>query len=158
MKDLADELQELAGKFDSWTDDEAREQVKIFIEKAIEFTKSRRKMMKYYSPTRQRIVRLQLIDMDNQIAQLRQRFRIFEDECEKEKTKDAEEKIKDAEVSQLIEQGMEATEQIYIELKNNLPEKFEEFRQTVIEPMPPELKQEFYDRVAAREAEMKKDE
>lgn len=151
MKDLADELQELADKFDSLADDdEIREQVKVFIEKAIAFRNSRQKMMKYYSPTKQRILRLQLIDIDNQIAQLRQHFRLFEDECE-------EEKRKDAEVSHILEQGMETTEQIYIELKNNLPEKFEEFRQTVIEPMPPELKQEFYDRVAAREAEMMKE-
>lgn len=150
MKDLADELEKLADKFDSSADDdEAREQVKIFIEKAIEFRNSQQKKMKYYSPARQRISRLQLIDIDNQIAQLRQHFRLFEDECE-------EEKRKDAEISQILEQSIETTEQIYIELKNNLPEKFEEFRQTVIEPMPPELKKEFYARVAAREAEMEK--
>jgi hypothetical protein len=148
MKDLADELEELASNFNSWTDDEARENVKIFIERAIELRNRQQKMMKYYSPTKQRIVRLQLVDMDNQIAQLRQHFRLFEDECEKEKSKEAE-------VSELLEQGMETAEQIYIELKNNLPEKSEEFRQSVIEPMPPELKQEFYDRVAAREADTK---
>lgn len=153
MKDLADELDELAEKFGELDDDdEARELVKIFIERAIELRNREQKKMKYYSPTRKRIARLQLIDLENQIAQLRQHFRLFEDECEKEKEKDAE-------ISRLCEQGLETMQQIYIELKNNLnTEKFEEFVQTVIEPMPHEFRQEFMEGVAKREAEMKKSE
>lgn len=66
------------------------------------------------------------------------------------------EKRKESEISAHINRGMEAVENLFIHFKNNVPHRFKEFEKIVIQGMTPEEVEEFYDRVAIREAEMKK--
>ena|SRR5215213_1479971 len=62
----------------------------------------------------------------------------------------------DDKISQAINHGLEATEVLYIEIKNKVPHLFEEFKKIVIQDMTPDEEQEFYDRVVVHEAAMKK--
>lgn len=64
------------------------------------------------------------------------------------------EKRRDDEVSNLIDQGFENMIELFIIMRRDVPHKFEEFKQAVTKDLPPELEQEFYDRVAIREAEI----
>lgn len=62
------------------------------------------------------------------------------------------EKHREDEIEQTIGRGMEAVENLFIIMKHQIPHLFEKFKQTVMQDMTEEEKQEFYDRIAILEA------
>ena len=63
-----------------------------------------------------------------------------------------EESRKNAEISKLLDEGMENIEKLYIIIKHQIPHLFEEFKKTVFESFTPEMEQEFHERIAHLEA------
>lgn len=122
-----------------------------YVRMATEFCARERKKLKYFSPTKQRIKRLQLIDIENKVEQIKQRLHFHEEQYEAEKQQNAE-------LDRLLDEGMEASAKIYVEFKYNLPDKLEEFEKTVLEPLTPDLREEFFALVARFEAERKEKE
>ncbi|CAN5318520.1 hypothetical protein BH10ACI1_BH10ACI1_17230 [soil metagenome] len=66
------------------------------------------------------------------------------------------EKQRKANISDSIERGMKSIVELFIIMRREKPRLFKKFKKIVIQDMTPEEEQDFYDRVAIREAEIAK--
>jgi chromosome segregation ATPase len=152
MKDLADEIQALADRINNPenSDEEVLEICATMVEKLTEFRNRLAKKMKYSSPTKQRILRLQVIDIENQIEQYKQKIKTFREACEKEARTIAEQ---GEELDELFEQTDLQVAKMYIIAKHQMPKDFfDGLHASIVDNLTPELVQEFYERVAHLEA------
>lgn len=149
MKELADELNELVAKIENSADNNDEEDIEnfnLFLEKTIELRNRLEKKMKYSSPTKKRILRLQIIDLDNRIAQYKHGFKDFKGKCEEEKQVKAKKK---AELDKLFDEADLKVAKMYIIAKYQAPKSFfNGLHHSIVDNLPPELVKEFYERVA----------
>lgn len=149
MKELAREIVDLAIKLQDLTDDDNDEQdiknFNLFLEKSLEFRNLLEKKMKYSSPTKKQILRLQVIHLDNEIAQMKQKFKGFVEICEKQARIKAKYEKK---LDKFLEQGESEMAKLYIIAKYHLPKAYhEELHVRLVENLTPEQVREFYKRV-----------
>lgn len=147
FKDILNKIEEL--------DEEENDDVYIEKQNAliVEFTEERERLakkIKYSSPTKQRILRIQLVDLDNKLESLKRGLKEFESLNEEEKRvkKNHEKKMDD-----LFAKADRHLEKIYIVAKHSAPKHFfDQLHQTIMSGLPPEEQKDFLDRIAHLEA------
>lgn len=148
MKDLANEVKALMDKLANSTGDDA-EDIATFTalqEKFTEFRNRLTKKMKYSSPTKARILRLQIVALDNQIAQYKQHFSKYQNSWEEEKRVIAEHEQK---MDELFEDLDTQLEKMYIIAKHQMPKEFfEELQAKMFANITLEMRDEFLKRIA----------
>lgn len=116
-----------------------------FMEKYIDFRNRQMKMMKFYSPTKQRIVKLRLVEMDNMFAQFKHKLRDFENSCEEELKAKAE---REEALNRHFEKAERISEKLYIIIKHqSSKELFDKFHDVVTQDMTSEELNEFLERI-----------
>jgi Fic family protein len=152
MKKLADEVQALADRLQNPdnSDEDVLEICTKMVEKLCEFRAHLVKKMKYSSPTKQKILRLQIIDLENQIEQYKKEVKNFRSICEKETLEITEQEKK---LDELFEDTDLQIAKMYIIAKHQMPKDFfEGLHRSIVDNLTPELVEEFYERVAHLEA------
>lgn len=89
------------------------------------------------------------------LQQLDDAIQRIESELAEEYDRIVAERKREEELENLFAQGDEAVEKLFIEVRDNTPHLFEEFKNAVTQNMSEEEEQEFYDRIAIRESKMK---
>lgn len=152
MNDLAKEINELAEKLKTPTgdNDEDLATLGLLIEKTTEFRNRLEKKMKYSSPLKKKILRTQIVDLDNQLTQFRHGFVKFKAKCLEDKRIQAE---KDAELDKLFDETDLLVAKMYIIAKHQMPtDFFKELERSIVDNLTPELVEDFYEIVAHLEA------
>lgn len=154
MENLPDDINELFNEIENkeYPPDEEYFQFKAEIEGWIEWRNRLAKKIKYLSPTKQRIKRLQLIDFDNKIAKAKKALIAFY------KAGQQVERIEEKQIlrSKLIDRALDiaerASEKLYVIIKHQKPHLFEEFHKIATQDLTPEELREFNERIKHLEA------
>lgn len=91
------------------------------------------------------------------LQQLDQAIERIEGELAAEHERIIAEKKREQDIEKLFAAGEESVEKLFIEIRDHKPQLFEEFKALVLENMSGEEEQAFYERIAVREAEMKRE-
>lgn len=154
MENMPDDITELFNEIENkeYPPDEEYLQFKAELEHWIEFRNRLAKKIKYLSPTKQRIKRLQLIDFDNKIAQAKKGLRKFYESCQQVEKEEEKETLRSKLIDRALNIAERAGEKLYIIIKHQKPHLFEEFHKISTQDMTPEELQEFNERIAHLEA------
>lgn len=90
------------------------------------------------------------------LQQLTQAIERIEGELAAEYDRIVAERRRAEELEKLFAQGDDAVEKLFIEIRDNKPHLFEDFKVIVFQDMSEEEEQAFYDRIAIRESGVKK--
>jgi dsDNA-specific endonuclease/ATPase MutS2 len=154
MENLPDDINELFNEIENreYPPDEEYFKFKAELEHWIEFRNRLAKKIKYLSPTKQRIKRLQLIDFDNKIAQAKQGLKKFYESSQEVERAEEKETLRSKLIDRALNIAERASEKLYVIIKHRKPHLFEEFHKISTQDMTPEELQEFNARIKHLEA------
>jgi len=155
MGNLPDDLKELFDEIDQsiYEDDEDYKEFAAKLKETIENRARFVKKMKYSSPTKQRFQRIQLVDLDNKIEQIKRKMKEYRESYQTERREEEKEALREKQLDELFEQTDLHLAKMYIIAKHQMPKDFfEGLHASIVDNLPPELVQEFYERVAQLEA------
>jgi UDP-galactopyranose mutase len=148
MENLQNRLQPLLDEIEkrfAGEDDEYKTAVKQFKD-ALEFRNRFAKKVKYSSPAKKRILKLQLVDLDNKLEQLKQGFDKYHGACQKEEQIMTEHRQK---MDELFDEQDTQLEKIYIIAKHKMPKTFfEGLHAKMFESITLEMQEEVLKRVS----------